>query len=57
MCTCCIDSTEVFGFAGDGVYEGQECHPHCTDLRREAAELCGVALLGTGLLGLHGGAQ
>src|SRR5258708_6006651 len=52
-----LDSAEVLGVAGDGVYERQKCHPHCPDLRRQAAELCGAALLGTGLLGLDGRTQ
>src|SRR5439155_1452632 len=52
-----VDSAEVLGVAGDGVYKGQECHTHCTDLRGKAAELCGAALLGPGLLGFDGASQ
>src|SRR5271169_5863120 len=52
-----VDSAEILGIASDGVYERQECHPHCADLRREAKELCGAALLGARVLGLEGGTQ
>ena len=52
-----FDSAEVLGIASNGVYEGQERHPDCADLRREAKELCGAALLGTRLLGIDGGTQ
>ena len=52
-----IDSTEAFGVAGHGVYEGQKRYPHSADLRREASEFRGAKLLGEGLLGFDCGAQ
>lgn len=47
------DSAEVFRVAGHGIHQGEKCDPHCADLCGEAQELCGAALLGSGLLGVH----
>jgi len=52
-----LDSAEIFGIAGHGVYQRQECDPHRADLRRQAPQLRGAALLGEGVLGLDGGTQ
>ena len=40
-----------------GYMKGEERYPNCADLRREAKELCGAALLGERVLGLDGGTQ
>src|SRR5208283_5936473 len=50
-----LHPTEIFGGAGDGVYEGENGDPHCSGVGREEEELCGAAVLGEGLLGVDGG--
>jgi hypothetical protein len=41
-----LDPTEVRGFAGGRLYQGQECDPPGPDVRREEAQLRGTAFLG-----------
>jgi hypothetical protein len=42
------------GVAGGGVFERQECNPHCAGVWRQAPELCRGAFLGAWILGVHG---
>src|SRR3989454_12829697 len=48
-----LDSAEILGLAGDGVYERQERDPHCADLWREAKELRGPDRKSTRLNSSH----
>ena len=50
-----LDSAEILGGAGDGVYQGQERDPHRTGICWPTAEFCGPAVLGAWVLGLDGG--
>src|SRR5262249_37411208 len=51
-----VDTTEVLGLRGGGVYQGQECHCDRTKVHGSGEELCGAELLGEGLLRVNGGA-
>src|SRR5262245_56207223 len=51
-----VDTTEVLGLRGGGVYQGQECHCDRTKVHGSGEELCGTELLGEGLLRVNGGA-
>src|SRR5215813_8090170 len=51
-----VDTTEVLGLGGGGVYQGQECHCDRAKVHGSGEELCGTELLGEGLLRLNGGA-
>src|SRR5262245_43786012 len=44
-----VDTTEVLGLRGGGVYQGQECHCDRTKVHGSGEELCGAELLGEGL--------
>ena len=48
-----LDPTEVRSVAGDRIYQGKECDPFGSCIRREEAELCRPALLGERILRLH----
>src|SRR5579864_7450620 len=47
-------AAEVFGIERDGVYQGQECDPHCSGVCWTAKEFRWAAFLGTWLLGVNG---
>ena len=49
-----LDSTEVFGGPGGGIYEGQERDPYRSGLSGTEKELQRDAFLGPGILCLHG---
>src|SRR6185436_2846243 len=49
-----LDSAEAFIVSGDGIRERQKRHSHCTGVCWPAAEFCGPALLGEGILGIDG---
>ena len=51
-----VDSTEVLGFRGGGVYQGQECHRDSGEFHGSREELYGAELLGEGILRVNGGA-
>ena len=55
MCNADFDPAEICGFAGDRVYQGKECDPFGSGVRREEAQLRRAALLGQRLLCIHGG--
>ena len=44
---------KVRSVAGDRIYQGKECDPLGSCIRREKAELCRPALLGEGILRIH----
>src|SRR5499426_3727258 len=50
-----VDTTEVLGLRGGGVYQGQECHCDRTKVHGSGEELCGTEPLGEGLLRVNGG--
>src|SRR5215468_4315593 len=50
-----VDTTEVLGLGGGGVYQGQECHCDRRKVHGSGEELCGTELLGEGLLGVNSG--
>ena len=50
-----FDLTEKFGGAGIGVPEGENADPQSAGVCRAKAELCGTAVLGAWLPGVHGG--
>ena len=43
-----VDTTEVLGLGGGGVYQGQEYHRDRTKVHGSGEELCGTELLGEG---------
>ena len=43
-----VDTPEVLGLRGGGVYQGQECHCDRTKVHGSGEELCGTELLGEG---------
>ena len=45
-------SSQVCGFAGDRIHQGQECDPSCSRLWRRETQFCGAALLGEGIFRL-----
>jgi len=49
-----IDSAEVCGFAGDGLYQGQKRDPYSPSVWWTKTELCGPAFLGERVLGVNG---
>jgi hypothetical protein len=51
-----LDAAQVGRGAGGGGAHREERHAHCADIGGAAAQLCGRALLGTGVLCLDGGA-
>ena len=51
-----IDTTEVLGLRGGGVYQGQECHRDSSEFHGSREELCAAELLGEGILRINGGA-
>jgi hypothetical protein len=51
-----VDPTEVLGFWGGRVYQGQECHCDSTEFHGSSEELCRAELLGEGILRVNGGA-
>src|SRR5215813_4134026 len=52
-----VDSAQVCSGAGGGISQRQERDSHCADIWGAAAELCGRALLGPGVLCVDGGAR
>lgn len=48
-----INTTQVFGFAGDWVYQGKKCDTHRTQLSWAKAQFHGPAVLGPGLSCVH----
>ena len=40
-----VGAAQVFGLERDGVHQRQERNPQCAGVWREAAQLCGAALL------------
>ena len=48
---------EVLCRPGHRISQGEECHPHRSGVRGTFAELRGAALLGPGLLRVHGGSR
>lgn len=51
-----VDTTEVLGLRGGGVYQGQECNRDSSEFHGSREELCGAELLGEGILRVNGGA-
>src|SRR6266478_1566998 len=51
-----VDTTEVLGLRGGGVYQGQECNCDSSEFHGSSEELCGAELLGEGILRVNGGA-
>jgi hypothetical protein len=51
-----IDTTEVLGLRGGGVYQGQECHRDSSEFHGSSEEFCRAELLGAGILRVNGGA-
>ena len=51
-----IDTTEVLGLGGGGVYQGQECDCDSAKVHGSSEELCGAEFLGEGVLRVNGGA-
>ena len=49
-----LDSTETFGVASDGVYQREECDPHCSGLCGAAEKFRRSAFLGARILGIDG---
>ena len=49
-----LDSTEVFGGPGGGIYEGQECDPYRSGLSLTEKERQWNAFWGLSILYLHG---
>ena len=45
-----VDTTEVCGVAGGGLYQGEECDSYSTELSGKTKELCRAAFLGPGLM-------
>jgi len=51
-----VDTAEVFGLRGGGVYQGEECDSDRPKIYGSDEELCRVELLGEGILRVDGGA-
>ncbi len=49
-----VDSTEVFGFSGGRVYQGEECDSDSAEIHGSDAEFCGSEFLGSGVLCFNG---
>src|SRR5262245_19279242 len=45
-----VDTTEVLGLRGGGVYQGQECHCDRTKVHGSGEELCGARTFGRGAI-------
>src|SRR5262245_59582 len=51
-----IDSAQIFGTAKRGVYQREECYPHCPDMPGATPKLHGATFLGSWVSGIDGSA-
>jgi hypothetical protein len=50
-----VDTTDVLSVRGGGVYQREECNNDSAEVYGTGEELCGIALLGEGVLRVDGG--